>query len=109
MFNAQYASLFAYRSLGKSDYSYAGEIGSRNIVRGQGQFNVDMSLNKRFILPFKESHSLQLRWEVFNVANTVRFDINNASLDVGNTGTFGKYTGKLTSPRVMQFGMRYQF
>ena len=89
MFNAQYASLFAYRSLGKSNYSYAGEIGSRNIVRGQGQFNVDMSLNKRFILPFKESHSLQLRWEVFNVANTVRFDINNASLDVGNTGTFG--------------------
>jgi hypothetical protein len=28
---------------------------------------------------------------------------------VGNTGTFGKYTALLTQPRVMQFGLRYQF
>ena len=91
------------------DYTYAGQIGSRNVIRGQGYRNIDMSLNKRFLMPFNEKHSLQFRWEVFNVPNTVRFDINNASLDVGNTGTFGKYTGLLTQPRVMQFGLRYQF
>jgi hypothetical protein len=68
-----------------------------------------MSLAKRFTMPYKESHSLQFRGEVFNVPNTVRFDVNTASLDVGNTGTFGKYTSLLTQPRVMQFGLRYDF
>jgi hypothetical protein len=91
------------------DYSYAGEAGQRNGIRGDGFFTVDMSLNKRFMMPYKESHSLQVRWEVFNVPNAVRFDVNSASLDVGNTGTFGKYTSLLTQPRVMQFGMRYEF
>lgn len=91
------------------DYSLAGQVGSRNIIRGQGLMNVDMSLGKRFLMPFKESHSLQIRWEVFNVTNTARFDVNTASVDVGSTGTFGKYSTMLTSPRVMQFGARYEF
>ena len=91
------------------DYSYAGQVGSRNVVRGDGFMSIDMSLAKRFVMPWKESHSLQFRAEVFNVPNSVRFDVNTASLDVGNTGTFGKYTSLLTNPRVMQFGMRYDF
>ena len=91
------------------DYTYAGEIGQRNGIRGQGFLSLDMSLNKRFIMPYKESHSMQFRWEVFNVPNTARFDVNQASLDVGSSGTFGKYNGLLTQPRVMQFGLRYEF
>ena len=74
-----------------------------------GFLSIDMSLAKRFTMPWKESHSLQFRGEVFNVPNIVRFDVNTASLDVGNTGTFGKYSSLLTNPRVMQFGMRYDF
>jgi hypothetical protein len=91
------------------DYSFAGDVGQRNGIRGDGFFTIDMSLSKRFLMPWKETHSLQFRWEVFNVPNAVRFDINTASLDVGNTGTFGKYTGLLTQPRIMQFGLRYAF
>ena len=91
------------------DYSYAGQVGSRNVIRGDGFLSIDMSLAKRFMMPWKESHSLQFRAEVFNVPNAVRFDVNTASLDVGNTGTFGKYSSLLTNPRVMQFGMRYDF
>ena len=104
-------NIFANPTLARAgyDYSYAGDAGQRNGVRGDGFFTVDMSLNKRFIMPYKETHSVQFRWEVFNVANAVRFDVNSASLDVGNTGTFGKYTSLLTQPRVMQFGLRYQF
>ena len=68
-----------------------------------------MTLSKRFVMPYKDTHSMQFRWEVFNVPNAVRFDVNSASLDVGNTGTFGKYTSLLTQPRVMQFGLRYEF
>ena len=91
------------------DYSYAGEVGQRNGIRGDGFMTIDMSLSKTFLMPYSEHHALQFRWEVFNVPNSVRFDINSASLDVGNTGTFGKYTSSLTQPRVMQFGLRYQF
>ena len=91
------------------DYSYAGQVGSRNVIRGDGFFSLDMSLAKRFVMPWKETHSLQFRGEVFNVPNSVRFDVNTASLDVGNTGTFGKYSSTLTNPRVMQFGLRYDF
>ena len=68
-----------------------------------------MNLAKRFIMPYNEGHSLQFRWEAFNVPNITRFDINQASLDVGNTGTFGKYSGTLNNPRVMQLGLRYGF
>jgi hypothetical protein len=71
--------------------------------------SVDMSLSKRFIMPYKESHSVQFRWEVFNVPNAVRFDISTASLDVSSTGTFGKYTSLLEQPREMQFALRYEF
>lgn len=91
------------------DYTYAGQIGSRNVLRGDGLLNVDLSLAKRFVMPYNETHSLQIRAEAFNVANTVRFDINTASLDIGTTGTFGKYTSTLTTPRVIQFGVRYEF
>ena len=104
-------NIFANPTLARNgfDYSYAGDAGQRNGIRGDGFFTIDMSLNKRFVMPYKETHSLQFRWEVFNVPNAVRFDVNSASLDVGNTGTFGKYTSLLTQPRVMQFGLRYQF
>ena len=55
-----------------------------------------MSLNKCFVMPYKDTHSVKFRWEVFNAPNEVRFDVNSASLDVGNTGTFGKCTSLLT-------------
>jgi len=90
-------------------YSYAGQVGSRNVIRGDGYFTWDMSLSKRFVMPFKDSNSLQFRAEVFNLPNAARFDIGTASLDIGNTATFGKYTSTLNSPRVMQFGLRYAF
>ena len=104
-------NLFSDPKLGLAafDYSYAGQVGSRNVLRGDGFFTWDMSLSKRFVMPFRETHSVQFRAEVFNLPNAVRFDIGTASLDVGNTATFGKYTSTLTTPRVMQFGLRYDF
>jgi hypothetical protein len=88
---------------------YPGGIGTRNGIRGDGVFNVDTSLAKRFLMPYSERHSLQFRWEVFNLTNTTRFDVNSASLDVAVTGTFGKYSYTLSNARVMQFGLRYEF
>jgi len=39
----------------------------------------DTALSRRWKLPF-EGHSLQSRWEVFNVPNLVRFNIQSVNL-----------------------------
>jgi len=91
------------------DFTLPGQSGGRNIVRGDGNFNLDLSLGKSFNMPWSENHKLQVRWEVFNVTNSVRFDPLSTSADLGNLGSFGKYTDTLTLPRVMQFGLRYDF
>jgi hypothetical protein len=91
------------------DYTYGGQIGQRNGIRGDGFFAIDMNLAKKFVMPYKDGHSLQFRWEVYNVPNTPRFDVNTASVDIGQVGTFGKYSTMLNSPRVMQLSLRYEF
>jgi len=91
------------------DYTLPGQSGGRNIIRGDGNFNIDMGLAKSFNMPWSESHRLQFRWEVFNVTNSVRFDPFFTSADLGNLGSFGKYSDTLTLPRVMQFALRYEF
>jgi len=93
------------------DYTYPGRSGTRNALRGPGFASWDMSLSKRWKLPF-EGHSLQFRGEVFNVPNFKRFNVQSVS----NPFTlqqlpseFGDYTSLLTQPRVMQFALRYEF
>jgi len=93
-------------------WSMPGEIGERNILRGDGYFVVDFGLGKRFRMPV-EGHSLQFRWEVFNLTNSVRFDTNSLSNSIGSPGTFGLYTDVLGpvegAARVMQFALRYEW
>ena len=91
------------------DLTMPGESGSRNPVRGDGFFNIDMGLSKRFTMPYSEKHSIQVRAEAFNISNSVSFDVNQSSLSLGSQGSFGKYNGTLNTPRVFQFGARYEF
>ena len=98
------------------DPALPGQVGVRNFVRGDGFFGVDLGLSKRWKMPWNENHDLALRWEVFNVTNSTRFDFNdqnsssasesNNSIAVPN---FGNYTHLMTNPRVMQFALRYEF
>ena len=91
------------------DFTLVGETGERNGLRGDGYFGLDMGLGKTWKLPF-DGHTLQFRWETFNVTNTVRFSVNSLTLDLGaGRGNFGKYSAALTNPRVMQFALRYEF
>lgn len=93
-----------------------GQVGVRNFVRGDGYFGIDLGLSKRWTMPWNDKHNLALRWEVFNVTNSTRFDFNdqnsssasesNNSIAVPN---FGNYTHLMTNPRVMQFALRYEF
>jgi len=91
------------------EFTYPGQSGTRNPVRGDGFLSWDSSLSKRWIMPYNEKHSLQFRWEVFNVGNFTRFNVQSNQPVLTDSTNFGTYTGLLTNPRVMQFGMRYEF
>jgi len=99
----------------------AGEVGDRNILRLPRYFVMDAGLGKTFKMPYAESHSLQFRWEVFNVTNTQPFGVISAmgaAQDpyTGAAGAdFGRYfdsqkpVGETRPGRVMQFALRYVF
>jgi hypothetical protein len=103
-----FVSPFANPTAAQNDFTLPlpGGVGSRNVLRGDGFASWDM--------PYRETHSLQFRWEVFNVPNLTRFNAQGvgASLLTSLTqspGRFGAYTSLLTQPRVMQFALRYEF
>jgi hypothetical protein len=90
-------------------YPIPGEVGTRNAFRGDGFFGIDSGLNKTFQLT--EKVSVKFDWEVFNVTNTPRFDVNsNTSLQsVWGSGDFGVYSNILGRPRIQQFSLRASF
>ncbi len=104
-------SLFAdpNAALGNFQADFPGQVGNRNSLRGDGFAGLDLGLSKRWNMPWKESHTLQFRWDVFNALNLTRFDVQSLSLSITNGSSFGNYTGLLTNPRVMQFALRYEF
>jgi hypothetical protein len=94
-------------------YSYPGESGMRNELRGPGYFGIDSGIDKSWNIT--ESQILKLSWEVFNVTNSVRFNVaslptsSNGRLDSAGTPVFGVFNSTLTTPRIMQFALRYSF
>jgi hypothetical protein len=106
-------SVFADPAAAYNDFTttFPGQSGSRNVLRGPGFVGLDMGLSKRWQLPF-ENHSVQFRWEVFNVPNQVRFNVQSVTNPPSFQqvpSAFGAFTSLLTSPRVMQFALRYEF
>ena len=75
-------------------------------LRGDTIHNMDLSFTKEFAV--HEGMTLQVRAEFFNFTNTPRF----AFPDVGvGSATFGDVTSTApgSTPRVTQFGLRFQF
>jgi Cu/Ag efflux protein CusF len=91
------------------EFTLVGSSGSRNSLRGDGTFFINLGVGKRFIMPYSERHTLQFRWETFNLLNSVRFDPRSISTSLTSVGSFGKYTQVLNDPRQMQFALRYEF
>jgi hypothetical protein len=100
--------------------AYPGETGPRNYLRLPGYVDLDLGLGKSWKMPW-EGHTLQVRWDVFNVTNTQRFGAVDGSrtgfgvvrdpglrgsLPQSNWANFIQIQGQ---PRVMQFGLRYAF
>ena len=89
--------------------TYAGEAGQRNNFRGPGYFGIDAGLSKMWNVG--EQKAVRFAWEVFNVTNSVRFDAAGSLIGqtlVNITG-FGIFNTELTSPRVMQYSLRFSF
>lgn len=89
------------------DYAFPGQSGQRNNIRGEGYFDTDANLSKTFHIVQKQT--FQVRWQVFNVFNTHRFDVQSIDTEVDAGPAFGQYTGLLTLPREMEFGGVYTF
>jgi hypothetical protein len=109
--------LFANPAAAQADFTepLPGGVGSRNVLRGNGYADWDMSLYKSWKMPYRETHSVQFRWDVFNVPNLTRFNAQSVGSSALLTSlaqqstNFGAYTSLLTQPRVMQFALRYEF
>jgi len=99
-------------SLADQDFGNSG-VG---FVRGPGQHNLDFAVERTF--PVSETgHSFHFRTEFFNLTNTPQF--GNPLTTLGYTdptlpnptasSTFGKITGTVANPRIIQFAAKYQF
>ena len=88
---------------------YPGEAGQRNNFRGDGYFGADAGLSKTWKV--NERNSIRFAWEVFNISNSVRFDVNPliSLQNMTTSGEFGVYDATLTKPRVQQVSLRYSF
>ena len=101
--------------------AYPGETGPRNYLRLPGYMNVDLGLAKTLNMPWSEKQQLQLRWDVFNVANAQPFgQITTSRTGIGvardpalrnlNAPTvWSNFTQIQGQPRVFQVGARYSF
>jgi hypothetical protein len=98
-------------ALTKFRFSLPGEAGDRNIFRGDGYFNVDISVTKAWRL-FSDNR-LRFRWDVFNVTNSASFDVASLTMLPDRSG-FGRYKETLATcdaqaGRCMQFALRFEF
>jgi len=86
----------------------AGTYGTsgRNTFRGPSFFNTDASLVKRFVL--KEKKALTFRGEAYNLFNNVDFANPGVTLS-GSKVAFGRISGVVNNPRIMQLALRFDF
>jgi len=85
------------------------------IVRGPGQHNIDIAVER--IFPVTDSSSFRFRAEFFNLTNTPQFANPNNSLQfsVGPTGpanqnpSFGTIISTAANPRIIQFAAKFLF
>jgi Carboxypeptidase regulatory-like domain/TonB dependent receptor len=90
---------------------------SVGLVRGPGQHNLDMAVER--IFPVKEKNSFRFRAEFFNLTNTPQFGNPNTGLGYGlatipnpvASSGFGQINGEQGGPhpRIIQFAAKYMF
>ena len=92
----------AYPGLVPANFTF-GDSGP-GILRSDHQWNVDMSLFKRFEI--RAGQTLEFRAEGFNVLNSTYFNAPNTNVD---TAAGGRVTSTSNPARQIQFGFKYLF
>jgi hypothetical protein len=88
-----------------------GNLG-RNVIRGPGQLNLDLSLSRIFAVT--ERNKLEARAEVFNAINHTNFSLPKTStvgvtdVDGITSSNFGRFTSA-QNPRILQFALKLHF
>jgi carboxypeptidase family protein len=84
----------------------AGGFGNspRNSIKGPGFWKVDLALSR--LVSLAATRNVEFRVEVFNLFNTFNWGLPNTNFA---SGTFGKITTMTGDPRIMQFGIKYDF
>jgi hypothetical protein len=77
----------------------------RNRLTGPGFQNVDLSVQRE--IRFGPRLAATLRWDIFNVFNTVNFGLPNR--DISSAATFGTISSLASDPRTMQIAARFMF
>lgn len=100
-------------SLADQDFGNSGA----GFVRGPGQHNMDMAVERLF--PITETNRFRFRVEFFNLTNTPQFALPNSTLGYTDatlpnpsaSASFGKISGELGGPhpRIIQFAAKYEF
>lgn len=91
-----------------------GEIGLRNVFRGDGYFSIDTSVRKTFDLADEGRLRLAFAWDTFNLTNTPKFNAENMNAEIDIPATFGHYNSTMATcdgvaGRCMQFSLRLEF
>jgi hypothetical protein len=84
----------------------AGQSGNapRNVVRGPGMINTDLSFIKR--VPLSGNRAAELRVECFNIFNRVNLGVPVTDL---SSSSFGRIQATATNARELQFGVKLRF
>jgi hypothetical protein len=112
---SRYFSLDAYTEAPAGSY---GNVG-RNTIIGPGVIGFDAEVHKQFRMPYKEGHTLQFRFEAFNVMNHPNWgmpslNILSGAVQAGKASTiahqnFGVVTSTQGAMRQIQLGLKYSF
>ena len=76
----------------------------RNRLYGPGFQNFDLTIQRQIRMG---RTGVTLRWDIFNVFNTVNFGLPNK--DVATAATFGTISSLSSDPRTMQIAVRFVF
>jgi outer membrane receptor protein involved in Fe transport len=78
----------------------------RNSLIGTGVKTVSVSVMKNLVMPYAESHNLQIRFEAFNALNTPQFSNPGASF---GASSFGLISSTKINNRELQLAAKYIF
>ena len=75
----------------------------RNVLRGPGAFNVNLTLSKHFVI--HEKYDMEFRVDAFNLFNNVQF--SNPDTNIGDP-SFGQISST-ADPRILQLALHFKF